>query len=37
VISVLSHRVVLKYEHLPEKRRQEDLLNEVLERVKVPI
>jgi MoxR-like ATPase len=37
VIPVLSHRVVLKYEHLPEKRRQEDLLNEVLERVKVPI
>lgn len=37
VIPVLSHRVVLKYEHLPEKRRQEDLLNDVLERVKVPI
>ena len=37
VIPVLSHRVVLKYEHLPEKRRQEDLLTEVLERVKVPI
>ena len=37
VIPVLSHRVVLKYEHLPEKRRQEDLLNEVLERVNVPI
>ncbi|MGB7291651.1 MAG: MoxR family ATPase [Thermodesulfobacteriota bacterium] len=37
VIPVLSHRVALKYEHLPEKRRQEDLLNDVLERVKVPI
>jgi MoxR-like ATPase len=36
-VPVLSHRVVLKYEHLPEKGRQEDLLNEVLERVKVPI
>jgi MoxR-like ATPase len=37
VVPVLSHRVVLKYEHLAEKGRQEDLLNEVLERVKVPI
>jgi MoxR-like ATPase len=37
VVPVLSHRVVLKYEHLAEKSRQEDLLNEVLERVKVPI
>jgi MoxR-like ATPase len=37
VLPVLSHRVVLKYEHLPEKNRQEDLLNEVLERVNVPI
>ncbi len=37
VVPVLSHRVVLKYEHLPEKGRQEDFLNEVLERVRVPI
>ncbi len=37
VVPVLSHRVVLKYEHLPEKGRQEDLLHEVLEKVKVPI
>jgi MoxR-like ATPase len=37
VLPVLSHRVVLKYEHLPEKNSQEDLLNEVLERVNVPI
>lgn len=36
-VPVLSHRVVSKYDHLSERCGQEDLLNEALERVKVPI
>ncbi|MFQ5787135.1 MAG: AAA family ATPase [Thermodesulfobacteriota bacterium] len=37
VLPVLSHRVVPKYDHLYESGNEENILTEVLEKVKVPI